>query len=87
VANATESDPFAGLPDAERLRRVPLLAGARAAEPLSGGITNRNYKVTLASGPVVVRVYEHESSALAINRVPARREHAHRRLDRGSHFQ
>jgi hypothetical protein len=31
VANATESDPFAGLPDAERLRRVPLLAGARAA--------------------------------------------------------
>ena len=68
VANAAESDPFAGLPDAERLRRVPLLAGAREAEPLSGGITNRNYKVTLASGPVVVRVYEHESSALAINR-------------------
>ena len=68
MASAAERDPFAGLPDADRLRRVPALAGALAAEPLSGGITNRNYKVTLASGPVVVRAYEHESSALAINR-------------------
>jgi thiamine kinase-like enzyme len=47
---------------------VPSIAAALAAEPLSGGITNRNYKVTLASGPVVVRAYEDESSALAINR-------------------
>lgn len=68
MASAAERDPFAGLPDADRLRRVPALAGALTAEPLSGGITNRNYKVTLASGPVVVRAYEHESSALAINR-------------------
>ncbi|MGI9136356.1 MAG: phosphotransferase [Candidatus Nanopelagicales bacterium] len=68
MASAAEIDPFAGLPDAERLRRVPALVGALTAEPLSGGITNRNYKVTLASGPVVVRAYEHESSALAINR-------------------
>ena len=68
MASPTELDPFAGLPDADRLRRVPLLAGACQAVPLSGGITNRNYKVTLAAGPVVVRVYEHESSALAINR-------------------
>jgi len=60
VASPTELDPFAGLPDADRLRRVPLLVGASEAVPLSGGITNRNYKVTLASGPVVVRVYEHE---------------------------
>jgi thiamine kinase-like enzyme len=68
VASAADPDPFSGLPDAERLRRVSALEGALAAEPLSGGITNRNYKVTLGSGPVVVRVYEHESSALAINR-------------------
>ena len=68
MASAAERDPFAGLPDADRLRRVPALSGALTAEPLTGGITNRNYKVTLASGPVVVRAYEHESSALAINR-------------------
>lgn len=68
MTSPADLDPFAGLPDAERLRRVPLLAGAREAVPLSGGITNRNYKVTLSSGPVVVRAYEHESSALAINR-------------------
>jgi hypothetical protein len=68
VASPTNPDPFLGLPDADRLRQVRSLAGAIAAEPLSGGITNRNYKVTLASGPVVVRAYEHESSALAINR-------------------
>ena len=68
VASAPDSDPFAGLPDAERLRRVPAIAAALEASPLSGGITNRNYKVTLPSGPVVVRAYEHESSALAINR-------------------
>ena len=68
VASAVNSDPFTGLPDADRLRRVHSLAGAIAAEPLTGGITNRNYKVTLASGPVVVRAYERESSALAINR-------------------
>jgi thiamine kinase-like enzyme len=65
---AAPSDAFEGLPDAERLRRVPSIAEAVIAEPLSGGITNRNYKVTLPTGPVVVRVYEHESSALAINR-------------------
>ena len=68
VASSPNSDPFAGLPDAERLRRVPAIAAALEASPLSGGITNRNYKVTLPSGPVVVRAYEHESSALAINR-------------------
>ncbi len=68
MASAAEVDPFAGLPDADRLRRVPILAEAREASPLSGGITNRNYKVILPNGPVVVRVYEHESSALAINR-------------------
>lgn len=68
MASAETSDPFAGLPDAERLRRVRTIAGAVAASPLSGGITNRNYKVTLPAGPVVVRAYEHESSALAINR-------------------
>lgn len=65
---AAPSDAFEGLPDAERLRRAPSIAEAVIAEPLSGGITNRNYKVTLPTGPVVVRVYEHESSALAINR-------------------
>jgi len=68
VSDTPPPDPFAGLPDADRLRRVPTIAGALAAAPLSGGITNRNYKVTLDSGPVVVRAYEDESSALAINR-------------------
>lgn len=68
MASADHDDVFAGLPDADRLRRVPVLAGALEAAPLSGGITNRNYKVTLGSGPLVVRAYERESSALAINR-------------------
>ena len=68
MASADQDDVFAGLPDADRLRRVPALAGALEAAPLSGGITNRNYKVTLESGPLVVRAYERESSALAINR-------------------
>jgi hypothetical protein len=43
VDSAANSDPFTGLPDADRLRQVRSLAGAIAAEPLSGGITNRNY--------------------------------------------
>jgi len=68
VASSANADPFVGLADADRLRRVPLIAEAIAASPLSGGITNRNYKVTLPAGTVVVRAYEHESSALEINR-------------------
>ena len=68
VTTEADVDPFEGLPDAARLRRVASIAGAVEAVPLSGGITNRNYKVTLPAGPVVVRAYERESSALAINR-------------------
>lgn len=61
---------LSGLPpqDAERLRRVPSLAHARAVTPLEGGITNRNYRVQLAQGAVVVRLSDPESSELAIDR-------------------
>lgn len=54
--------------DAERLRAVPSLAGARAVRPLEGGITNRNYRVDLPDGVVVVRLSDPQSSVLAIDR-------------------
>ena len=54
--------------DAQRLREVPSLTGARAVRPLEGGITNRNYRVDLPQGAVVVRLSDPQSSALAIDR-------------------
>ncbi|NJC68644.1 phosphotransferase family protein [Planosporangium thailandense] len=40
----------------------------RSVEELSGGLTNRNYKVTTDEGSYVVRVSSEETGALAINR-------------------
>ena len=54
--------------DARRLARLEILQGARGIRPLPGGITNRNYRVDLPTGPVVVRLSDPESSALAIDR-------------------
>ncbi len=39
-----------------RIRALPIWQGEIAAEPLTGGITNVNYKVTDTSGSYVVRV-------------------------------
>lgn len=54
--------------DAERLAAVRSLASATRVSPLPGGITNRNYRVDLPDGPVVVRLSDPESSDLAIDR-------------------
>ena len=56
------------VPDAERLRLVPSISLALAISPLDGGITNRNYRVRLPAGDVVVRLSDPESSDLAIDR-------------------
>ena len=63
-------DIFAALEpiDAERLRHVPSIAGARSISLLEGGITNRNYRVDLPGGPVVVRLSDPHGSDLAIDR-------------------
>jgi thiamine kinase-like enzyme len=50
------------------LDKVPELAGPRQVAELSGGLTNRNYKVSTGSGSYVVRVSPRESDALSINR-------------------
>ena len=47
---------------------VPELGGAREVTELSGGLTNRNYKVVGAAGAFVVRVSPREADALSINR-------------------
>jgi thiamine kinase-like enzyme len=54
--------------DAERLAAVASLDPATRVAPLPGGITNRNYRVDLPTGPVVVRLSDPESSDLAIDR-------------------
>ena len=49
--------------------QVPSLAGAlRSVEPLPGGLTNRNFKVTTPAGTFVARVFSRGSELLAINR-------------------
>jgi thiamine kinase-like enzyme len=50
------------------LDKVPELRGAREVRELSGGLTNRNYRVTSGQGDYVVRVSPRESDALAIDR-------------------
>jgi thiamine kinase-like enzyme len=59
-----------GLPaqDANRLRLLPSIVNAMAISPLDGGITNRNYRVRLPGGDVVVRLSDPGSSDLAIDR-------------------
>ncbi|MDQ1703675.1 MAG: hypothetical protein QOF18_41 [Frankiaceae bacterium] len=49
--------------------RVPGMQGSFTATPLPGGLTNRNYRVTSASGrDVVVRLSSEQSALLAIDR-------------------
>jgi thiamine kinase-like enzyme len=51
------------------LDRVPSLAGSpRQVQPLPGGLTNRNYKVTTPAGTFVARIFATGSDLLAINR-------------------
>jgi thiamine kinase-like enzyme len=52
------------------LRRLPSLAGRECqVEPVSGGLTNDNYKVTTAEGTYVVRVACATGGLLSIDRV------------------
>ncbi len=58
----------------EILDEIAVLRGQpREVEPLPGGLTNHNYKVTTPDGGYVVRVCSDDASALAINR-----DHEHR---------
>jgi thiamine kinase-like enzyme len=51
------------------LDQVPVLAGSpRTVEELSGGLTNRNLKVTTPSGEYVVRLARSDNSLLGIDR-------------------
>ncbi|HEY5100996.1 MAG TPA: choline/ethanolamine kinase family protein [Gaiellaceae bacterium] len=50
------------------LDAVPELRNATAIEPLMGGLTNTNYKVTAPSGCYVVRISGKDTSLLAIDR-------------------
>jgi thiamine kinase-like enzyme len=47
---------------------VPELRDAHSVEPLTGGLTNTNYKVTSPSGCYVVRISGKDTSLLAIDR-------------------
>ena len=47
---------------------MPSVRGARRISLLEGGITNRNYRVDLPSGTVVVRLSDPQGSDLAIDR-------------------
>ncbi len=50
------------------LEAVPELRGERVVEPLAGGLTNTNYKVTTPAGAYVVRISGKDTSLLAIDR-------------------
>lgn len=53
----------------EVLDRIPFLSGLpRTVEELPGGLTNRNYKVSVPGGTYVVRVPASEGALLAIDR-------------------
>jgi thiamine kinase-like enzyme len=56
------------MPLEEVLAAVPELDGAQSVEPLTGGLTNTNYKVTSPAGCYVVRIYGKDTSLLAIDR-------------------
>ena len=68
-APAPEGPP-GGAPISELLDRVPSLSGApRTVEELPGGLTNRNYKVTIPDGTFVARSWAGPGGdLLAINR-------------------
>src|SRR6478752_3175134 len=50
------------------LARVPVLRGATAVDELSGGLTNRNLKVTTPHGVYVLRISSNSSSLLSVDR-------------------
>ena len=56
------------MPLEEVLAAVPELRDAESVEPLTGGLTNTNYKVTSPSGRYVVRISGKDTSLLAIDR-------------------
>src|SRR5919204_5087127 len=56
------------MPLEDVLAAVPELRGASAVEPLAGGLTNTNYKVTSPTGCYVVRISGKDTSLLAIDR-------------------
>ena len=56
------------MPIDDVLAAVPELRDAHSVEPLTGGLTNTNYKVTSPSGCYVVRISGKDTSLLAIDR-------------------
>src|SRR5262252_628158 len=56
------------MPLEEVLAAVPELRDPQSVEPLTGGLTNTNYKVTSSSGCYVVRISGKDTSLLAIDR-------------------
>jgi thiamine kinase-like enzyme len=56
------------MPLEEVLAAVPELHDAQVVEPLAGGLTNTNYKVTSPAGCFVVRISGKDTSLLAIDR-------------------
>src|SRR5215471_9608140 len=56
------------MPLEEVLAAVPELRDPQSVEPLTGGLTNTNYKVTSPSGCYVVRISGKDTSLLAIDR-------------------
>ena len=56
------------MPLEEVLEAVPELRNAQSVEPLTGGLTNTNYKVTSSAGCFVVRISGKDTSLLAIDR-------------------
>jgi thiamine kinase-like enzyme len=50
------------------LEAVPELRGVREVEPLAGGLTNTNFKVTTPGGRYVVRISGKDTGLLAIDR-------------------
>jgi thiamine kinase-like enzyme len=56
------------MPIDDVLAAVPELHDAQVVEPLTGGLTNTNYKVTSPSGCYVVRISGKDTSLLAIDR-------------------
>jgi len=74
VVQVTSHDVDAAL--LERIGSVPALAAHTAVSDLSGGLTNRNLKVTTPDGVYVARLSSAESALLAIDRV---NEHANSR--------
>ena len=50
------------------IKKIPACADATNIEPLHGGLTNSNYRVDVHNKSYVVRVSDHSSSLLGIDR-------------------